>query len=157
MQIAVISDTHRFNYVLNQLLDIVKDTDMIIHLGDNTEDIEFFKGKYNGEIINVRGNCDFGNSAPVERLEIIEGKRVFITHGHRYDVKYDLNSIKYKAQEVQADIVLFGHTHESLVIFEQGIWFVNPGSAALPRDFSKSIALLNIDNKNIDINIKKLK
>lgn len=157
MQIAVISDTHRYAYVLNQLLDIVKDTDMIIHLGDNVEDVEFFEGKYKGKIINVRGNCDFGSSVPVERLEIIEGKKVLITHGHKYDVKYDLNRIKYRAQELQADIVLFGHTHESLAICEQGVWFMNPGSAALPRDSSKSIAILKIENNKVDISLRKLK
>ncbi|SKA79748.1 hypothetical protein SAMN05428976_1043 [Clostridium sp. USBA 49] len=156
MQIAVISDTHRNTYELKKLKNIVKNIDIIIHLGDNVDDVNILKDGFNGKIINVRGNCDFVTSVPVEILEEIEGKKIFITHGHKYNVKYGLTNLKYRAEELEADIVLFGHTHESLVEYEKGIWFINPGSASLPRDFCKSIAILTIENNKIDVNLKKL-
>lgn len=156
MEIAVISDTHRSNYELNKLTQIIKEVDMVIHLGDNIEDAESLSDNFKGKVISVRGNCDFGSFVPAERLEVVEGKRIFITHGHRYNVKYGLNNLKYRAEEVQADIVLFGHTHESLVEYEGGIWFVNPGSASMPRDAAKSIAILRIENNKIDISLRKL-
>lgn len=156
MKIAVISDTHRSSYETNKILHIIEEVDMIIHLGDNVEDAETLAGYFKGRIISVRGNCDFGSFAPSERLEVVEGKKIFITHGHRYDVKYGLSNLKYKAEEVGADIVLFGHTHESLVEYEKGIWFINPGSASMPRDSSKSIAILEIENSKVDISLRKL-
>lgn len=156
MQIAVVSDTHRSIYELNKLHKIIEGTDMLIHLGDNTDDVEEIAQTYKGKIINVRGNCDFGSFIPAERLEVIEGKRIFITHGHKYNVKYGLTNLKYKAEEVEADIVLFGHTHESLVEYESGIWFLNPGSAALPRDSAKSIAILKIENNTVDVSLRNL-
>jgi uncharacterized protein len=107
MQIAVISDTHRHSYELNQVLRLIQNTDMIIHLGDNVEDVEILKHGYKGKIINVRGNCDFIKFVPSERLEKIEGMQVLITHGHKYNVKNDLLRLKYRARELGANIVLF--------------------------------------------------
>lgn len=157
MLVAVVSDTHRHSHVFNQIIELSKDTDMMIHLGDNLEDARELEKSYKGNIISVKGNCDFMNSAPSERIEIIGEKRIFITHGHKYDVKYDLLRLKYRAIEVEADIVLFGHTHQSLALYEQGIWFINPGSAALPRDSSKSIAMLEVGNNNVDVTIRSIK
>jgi putative phosphoesterase len=156
MQIAILSDSHRHSYELNQVLKQIQDTDIVIHLGDNVDDVEVLRKGYKGNIINVRGNCDFATFVPSERLEELNGKKVFITHGHKYGVKSDLLRLKYKAKEVGADIVLFGHTHEVVELYEEGIWFVNPGSLALPRNRYKSYALLNIDKDDIKVSIKEL-
>lgn len=150
MKIAVISDTHKHRYSLNQVTKLIQDTDMAIHLGDNVEDLQVIKDNYKGKIIGVRGNCDFTSFTPAERFEEVEGKKILITHGHKYDVKYSLLKLKYRAKELGADIVLFGHTHICAEIYEEGIWFINPGSAALPKDSCKSIAVIEIiDNKVI--------
>ncbi|MFL0268535.1 metallophosphoesterase [Candidatus Clostridium radicumherbarum] len=156
MQIAVLSDSHRHSYELNHALKQIVAADLIIHLGDNVEDVEVLRKGYKGSIINVRGNCDFSAFVPSERLEELNGKKVFITHGHKYGVKSDLLRLKYKAKEVGADIVLFGHTHEAVELYEEGIWFINPGSLALPRNRYKSYALLNIDKDDIKICIREL-
>jgi putative phosphoesterase len=157
MKIAVISDTHRHIYSLNQVTKLIQDTDMAIHLGDNVEDVEIIKTNYKGKIINVRGNCDFSSFIPVERLEEVENKKIFITHGHRYDVKHSLLKLKYRAKELGADIVLFGHTHISAEIYEEGIWFINPGSAALPKDSYQSIAVVEISDNKVTVSFRDLK
>jgi putative phosphoesterase len=157
MRIAVISDTHRNLYALNQVSKMIQDTDMIIHLGDNTDDVEVIKKNYKGKVISVRGNCDFSAFIPVERIEEIEGKKLFLTHGHKYDVKYSLLRLKYRAKELGADIVLFGHTHQTLELFEDGIWFINPGSAALPRDSFQSIAILELEENKVQVSLKNIK
>lgn len=157
MQIAVISDTHRHSYELNQVLSHIQETDMIIHLGDNTEDVDILKNGYKGKIINVRGNCDFVSFVPSERLEEVEGMKVLLTHGHKYNVKNDFLRLKYRAKEVGANIVLFGHTHEAIELYEEGIWFVNPGSLALPKSRYKSYAILDLDNNNVKVSIRELR
>lgn len=156
MHIAVISDTHRHSYELNQVLKQIQDIDVIIHLGDNVEDVDILKNGYKGKIINVRGNCDFVSFVPSERIEEFEGKKIFVTHGHKYNVKYDLLRLQYRAREVGANVVLFGHTHEAIELYEEGIWYINPGSLGLPRNGYKSYAILDIDNNEVKANIVKL-
>lgn len=157
MRVAVISDTHRHLYSINQAAKLLQDADILIHLGDNVEDVEALEKSFKGKVISVRGNCDFASFTPAERLEVVEGKRIFITHGHKYDVKYGLLKLKYRAKEVEADIALFGHTHEKVEIYEEGIWFVNPGSAALPRDSSQSLAILEIDKDKVQVMFRHIK
>lgn len=156
MLIAVVSDTHRNRYALDQTLKTIEPADILIHLGDNVQDAEYLKGKFRGSVINVRGNCDILDNVKSEIVEVIEGKKIFITHGHNYDVKYTILNLKYKALEIGADIVLFGHSHVSMIEYVEGIWFINPGSASMPRDNCKSIAFINVKNDEIIPSIRKI-
>jgi len=153
MRIGVISDTHRIVSSIEQLEGLIKGLDVLIHLGDNVEDISIIKKFYNGEIINVKGNCDFSVRTPNDRVEDIGGERIFLTHGHRYNVKGSLAKLRNKALETGANIVLYGHTHIAKIDFEQGIWYINPGSASLPRDGERSFAIISIDKKGIVPNL----
>lgn len=156
MLIGVVSDTHMDKVAIEKISQILKDTDMIIHLGDNVKDVQEIKKYYKNKIISVRGNCDFRSDAPFELLEEIDGNKILITHGHNYDVKYSELRLMYRAKEVGANIVLFGHTHVSKIQYEEGIWFINPGSPSLPRKGGKSIALIDINGKNVKPYIKLL-
>jgi putative phosphoesterase len=150
VRIGVISDTHRDKSSIEQLGSKIGGLDMLIHLGDNVEDIAIIKRYYNGLIVNVKGNCDFLKDTPNDRVEDICGKRVFLTHGHRYDVKDNLLKLRDKALEVGATIVLYGHTHIGQIDFKEGIWYINPGSVALPRDVGRSFAIINIQEESIE-------
>ena len=59
MRIVVISDTHKSNKYINLAKNLMKDADMLIHLGDNVEDVDILSEEFNGEIYAVAGNCDF--------------------------------------------------------------------------------------------------
>lgn len=157
MLIGVVSDTHRNTWIVDRVMDRFNNVDLIIHLGDNTQDVSEFKKAYVGNILNVKGNCDYSSTISSDIVEDICGKRFFITHGHNYDVKNGLSRIKEKAKEVKADIVLFGHTHISEIIYEDGIWFINPGSPVLSRDRHNSVAILNIENGEVNASIKSIK
>lgn len=156
MIIAVVSDTHRSYYDIQQFLVKTSAADLIIHLGDNVVDAELIKENFNGKILSVSGNCDFSSFVPSEKIEIIEGFKFFITHGHKYDVKYNLLGLKDKALEIGANVVLYGHSHISQIVYEEGMWFINPGSAAQPRGGFKSFALINISNSKVDATIRNL-
>lgn len=153
MRIGVISDTHRYISSIDELGSKISELDMLIHLGDNVEDISIVKKYYKGKIINVKGNCDLSTSTPSDSLEEIGGKRIFLTHGHRYAVKENLLNLRYKALETEADIVLYGHTHIAQIDFEEGIWYINPGSVSEPRDGARSFAIININQESIEPNI----
>jgi uncharacterized protein len=155
--IAVVSDTHKYNSIVQNVLESIEDADMVIHLGDVVEDAEYIAKHFKGETIYVRGNCDENSFAASERTLIIEGKKLFITHGHNYHVKEGLLKLKYKAEEIGADIVLFGHTHLSLVEYYQGILFVNPGSPSICREGQNSVAIMEINNGEVNVTIRSIK
>ena len=101
----------------------------IIHLGDCWRDAEELHELYpHISLEQVPGNCDFGRFEAEERLLFFEDKRVLIAHGHTMRVKYGLLSAQYRAQEMGADILLFGHTHVPLVENDGKLILLNPGS-----------------------------
>ena len=144
MLIAVISDTHRDYYNINKIIPIIQNSDMVIHLGDNIDDVDQLKKGYKGKIYNVRGNCDYNSFTPSELLIEVENIKLFATHGDKYGVKYDHLKLLYKAKECGADIALFGHTHIPMVEKVEDTWLINPGSPSLPRVKCKSIAFIEI-------------
>jgi putative phosphoesterase len=141
MKTAIIfSDTHGNTAVIKKLDEILRETDYIFHLGDYARDFLFVKEKYPNKAKSVPGNCDglFGDG-----IIDIDGVKVFYTHGHDYGVKSDLTKLYFKAKSLGVNVVLFGHTHEKLILEKDGILFINPGSV---RD-CLTYAYLVISNK----------
>lgn len=149
MQIAVISDTHRDKNSMRYSLNKIKRAEILFHLGDNIEDIQFYKENFHGKIINVKGNCDFNCKEESEKIVHIDNIKFFITHGHKYNVKENIFRLNYKAHEIGAKVVLYGHTHIPSIEYEDGIWFINPGSLALPRVRNKTLSLIDISADRI--------
>ena len=118
MEILVFSDSHgRCDKIEEVLSRQIKKPDAIIFLGDGLRDMI---NAETGEIptYSVRGNCDtlVFTYAPDERCLELCGKRIFFTHGHRFGVKSTLISLINEAAKSDADIVLYGHTHEKYEI-----------------------------------------
>ncbi|WP_416198534.1 MAG: Phosphoesterase [Sporanaerobacter sp.] len=151
VKIFVVSDTHGKIDKFIQFAKILEKPDLIIHLGDYVDDSFEIERQMNIDTIRVKGNCDFDREG-VNEEEIlnINGKKIFLTHGNKYNVKYDLFSLSYKAKEEGADVVLFGHTHTPIIEEYDGILFMNPGSPTIPRNMSrKSFGILEIQEKII--------
>ena len=117
MRFLIFSDSHGHPECINEALARAGHFDGVIFLGDGLRDLPYCDIPPE-KLYSVKGNCDlfyFGEEgSPEQRLLILENKRIFITHGHRYGVKSSLDSLIYAATERDADIVLFGHTHEML-------------------------------------------
>ena len=156
MIIGVMSDMHGDKYAVRKASEKFQNADLVINLGDYIDDADYLAQYYNGRIISVKGNCDFSHKAPVDRIEKIENKVFFITHGQRYGVKYSLSDLKWKAKEVKADIVLYGHTHISKIDYEDGIFFLNPGSGSYSRRDFNSVAIVEINEKGINPSILRI-
>ena len=77
----------------------------------------------------VRGNTDYFDK-DTRDIEIFEvnGKKVFLTHGHLFGVKSNLNEIEKKAVSENADICIFGHTHREYMKEIDGVTYLNPGA-----------------------------
>ena len=148
MKIAVISDTHRIKKYMELSKKYIQEADVLIHLGDDSEDIKEFTKDFKGEIYGVSGNCDRIGEYPKEQLLVLEGKKIFITHGDIYGVKSNLINIYFKGRELEADIILFGHTHIPLIEEQDGIYLMNPGSVSLPRINKRYIGMIELEKEN---------
>lgn len=156
MRIGIVSDTHQMTRNIDKIIENLKTCDLIIHAGDNFIDSKYIYSMTDVGIMAVKGNCDFCE-AEDEILFEIEGKNIFLCHGDKYDVKYDIISLKQKAKEVKADIVIFGHTHVPFHKEIDGIVFLNPGSLSFPREVSyKSFAIMNILENDINVEFMRI-
>jgi len=144
LKIGVISDSHGMYKYIDLAMEHLKDVDLIIHAGDNYKDAKYIEKNYNIKVVAVFGNCDIGGID--ERIELIGGKKIFITHGHNYGVKMNINGIFYAGKQNDADIVIFGHSHTPFYAVEEGMVLLNPGSTSLPRGGSeKSCCIITIE------------
>lgn len=135
MRILVFSDSHRDTNTCSKVINSIIGIDMVIHAGDHAEDAELLKKQFPDIPINyVSGNCDFG-TAPKELIFTAENKKIFLTHGHLYDVKSDIFPLFLRAKELGCDCTVFGHTHSGLCDVRSGISLLNPGSIRYGRTF----------------------
>ncbi|MBE6757994.1 MAG: metallophosphoesterase [Ruminococcaceae bacterium] len=138
MRILVVSDTHGDGYALQNALWAQPEAHLVFHLGDGARELEqVAAANPDRTFYGVRGNCDsefcdlLGN-----REETVGGKRIFFTHGHLWSVKFTLSRIDYAARERRADIALFGHTHQPLSLYEDGVYLINPGSLGYNKQYA---------------------
>lgn len=149
MLIGVVADTHGDTEKICQHLKPWK-LDCLIFAGDYYRD-----GKKIAQILQinyygVRGNCDRTESgAGDEEIISVMDKRFYIVHGHQYGVKQSINRLYYRAQELEADVVIYGHTHVAQLEQIDNIWMINPGSVSRPRyDNRGSYVLIEMDKNS---------
>ncbi len=131
MRIIVMSDSHGAFYSVKQIFEDNPGADLFIHLGDGARDFEEAGWLFPQTSRKaVRGNCDYAYDLelPLDGLLELDGKRIYYTHGHQYQVKHGLEQMERAGRERNADVVLYGHTHTALAEYRDGLWLVNPGS-----------------------------
>lgn len=147
MRILVFSDTHGYTEPCIKTINNIIGVDMIIHAGDHDADAQKLEKRFPDIPIKyVRGNCDISTS-PSELLIDADDKKIFVTHGHMYNVKYDHNyhTIKEKGLSIGADAVIFGHTHIPYCENFGNILLLNPGSVKSEQKFG----VIEIENGKI--------
>ncbi len=104
------------------------------------------------------------NSLPHKRRRMVEGMRVLLTHGSpaRIDEPLQpgtpLKRFKELADSVQADLVLFGHTHCPFQKKAKGVLFVNPGSVgrSFDNDPRASYVLLHFSRGKVKTGFRRV-
>jgi len=134
MRIGVMGDTHGDMNAIRRAVAAVGSVGIWLHTGDFCRDARMLSVLTGEPVTVVSGNCDGRSSEakPDEFLEV-QGYRIWLTHGHRHDVKYGLSDLENWARRYEADIVVYGHTHQPYNAIVNGILFFNPGSASEPR------------------------
>jgi putative phosphoesterase len=151
MKILIVSDSHGDYLAIERIISVNPDANLLIHLGDGYRDFVSIKSK-NPEIsmVIVKGNTDYSCYEPEDRVMMLEGVRFFITHGHRYLVKRGLENLVGRAKSLDADIVLFGHTHIRTKTEIDGILIINPGSCARDRENFIKYAVVKANNGKVE-------
>ena len=130
MQIVIMSDTHGDKSIISKVNAFYPKADLYIHCGDS-------ELAYGDEALTdfyyVRGNCDRDPQFAEEQFVSAGNKIMYVTHGHLYNVKSSLMPLSYRAQEVNANIVCFGHSHLLGAEKIGNTLFLNPGSLTAPR------------------------
>ena len=127
MKLLVLSDSHGKIDRMQIAADKTK-PDAILHLGDCFSDALELQRRLPGvKVYMVKGNNDWQPGGENELLLTLEGVTIYMTHGHHYRVKNGLHTLAERARQKKADLALFGHTHQSLVRQEPGVWLMNPG------------------------------
>ena len=155
MRILVLADSHGAVENMVRAVDQVQPR-MVLHLGDCWGDAEKLR-RFFPEIPmeQVPGNCDCRPGEKAERLLFLEDKRVLMCHGHTYGVKQSLIAAGYAAEEQNADLFLFGHTHRPLCDWRGKTLFLNPGSVG---DYlHPTYGVVTIDNGKLNAAVQELK
>ena len=171
MKVGILSDSHGSLKWFKKAYSVVKECDLIIHAGDilyhgprnslpedynPAELASFINGIEEEKIIFVRGNCD----ADVDQTVIAHdislrfknfkfGKlKLGLLHGDQFS---GINEAIKFAEKFGLNILIFGHTHRKFLQLEKGHLLINPGSISLPKDNTKSLALLSLGDYNVKI------
>jgi len=158
--VGVISDTHipeRTKILPEEIKEIFKDTDLIIHAGD-IENLETLKELEKiAPVFAVEGNMDFREvreKLPEGILLKIYDFKIGIVHspfsfwlGSHFNWTQE-KIVQRLVKKENFDILIFGHTHRPYLgelNFEgKKILLINPGSSTAPRFSKPSVAILKI-------------
>ena len=118
MTLLILSDSHGHPDRISEAIRRVR-PDGILFAGDGLRDLTYCDIPC--PLWVARGNCDrtafpliVGGElleAEEEMLVTVEGVRILLTHGHRYGVKSSLGAAVARASLLQADALVYGHTH----------------------------------------------
>ena len=149
MKILVLSDSHSALGFMFRCVETVK-PDAVIHLGDYYDDAETLREEFPDiRLYQVPGNCDrYRTPAGAQEILIMPvcGVELYMTHGHRHNVKMYTGSLIADARKANVSAVLYGHTHIADCRFEEGLWIMNPGSAGY---YSGSAGMMEVQDGKI--------
>lgn len=140
------SDSHRLVRNLYDIVEKHKDTaDLFVFLGDMDRDFDNVLLLYPSiPYERVAGNNDFSTVYPYEKMLNLNGKKVFICHGHTKRVKFGTQEIVDFCKKQNVDLCLFGHTHFAVNTYDDGLYILNPGAVCMGE-----YALVDIEKNGI--------
>ena len=154
MRAVVISDSHGDYTNVRRILLSQSKAEVVFFCGDGIDELETLKNSFPEKMfIMVKGNCDWGKKYQTTEFFTLNGKKIMITHGHRYQVKSAYDFVISTAKENGCDVLLFGHTHSAYTDYVDGLYIMNPGSA---HGTYGSYGILDITDKGIVMNVVNL-
>lgn len=141
--IGVISDTH--GLLRDEARGRLQGCELILHAGDVGNPVVLEELGQIARVVAVRGNMDKGRwASELEEIEYVEvaDRRICVIH--------DIDRLDLDPAAAGIDVVVYGHSHRPAVDRQDGVLYLNPGSAGPKRsDLPVSMALLYIDEEGI--------
>lgn len=139
MRLGILADTH--GLLRAEVREVFREVDRILHAGDVGEDAILDELALIAPVSAVFGNVDPGvlrRRLPRVAEETIDGLRFVVTHGDQFGAPKPED---LKAAWPDADVIVYGHTHQPLIRdFPDFSVAVNPGSAG-PRRFDLPVTV----------------
>ena len=141
--IGILSDTH--GLLRPEVETALAECDHILHAGDVGNEQVLTRLERMAPVTAVRGNMDYGswsNRLPVSEMVAIGGVYFYIIHD-RYHLDLDPAAAGIR-------VVVSGHTHRPELITQDGVIYLNPGSAGHRRsNYPISMATVGINNGRV--------
>lgn len=149
-KILVMSDSHAGLSFMRRCVRELR-PDAMIHLGDFHEDgLQLAEDFPHIPMIQVPGNCDhyrYLGPDPLIRCHNVCGVKLYMTHGHRHNVKLTRALLIKDAREAGALAALYGHTHQADCYQEEdGMWVLNPGPSG---HYGGSVGMIEVEDGKI--------
>jgi putative phosphoesterase len=154
MRIGVISDSHGSVTALRKAVAAAGQVDMWLHAGDYSQDAPRLAALTGLPVTAVAGNCDGLTDAKVDEFIAAGGRKIWLTHGHRYHAKDRGGELIWWGRQYGVDVIVYGHSHIPERSWQDGILLFNPGGAVHPRGGSAaSCGVLTIAGGDIGAEI----
>jgi putative phosphoesterase len=154
MRMAVLSDTHLRAKMPGELLDLIKDADVVVHAGDFIT-MEIYDAIKAGskKLIAVHGNSDSGEiKAMLPESEVFEADGIKFGVIHKGRQGTDTTNMRYLALEMGVKVLIYGHVH-SPVIDRTDVLLLCPGSPIFPRMADPTMAFIDVEGGEIKVSI----
>ena len=154
MEIIIVSDSHGGLNPLYLITERHPEAAHYLHCGDSEFPL------YDWERFSiVQGNSDSDtyNYEEDVHLTLPTGDHVWVTHGHFYLTRINVNRLIKEAKTFDPlpTIICHGHTHRVDVRQEEGILILNPGSVENPRDGNtRTYIRLEITPETYDVQVR---
>jgi hypothetical protein len=137
MAIGVISDTH--GLLRTEAKEALRGSELILHAGDLGSAEVLRALKRIAPVVAVRGNVDL--AAWAKRLHAAE---VAECAEKSFYILHRITELDLKPKAAGFAAVIYGHSHQPLIEWRDGVLFFNPGSAG-PRRFSLPVTVGRIE------------
>lgn len=160
MLIGLISDTHipdRAKEIPEKVFEAFSEVDLIMHAGDLTSPNVIDDLEQISPVMAIQGNMDRARGIDLPTAKVIEaeGLKIGIVHGEVYP-RADTQQLVYLAKELDVNILVSGHSHQPKIEQTDGVLLLNPGSPIVPRLADRTVMILEINDREVDVEIIKI-
>jgi uncharacterized protein len=137
VKVGVISDTH--GLLRPEAVAAIAGTDLIIHAGDVGAPEILGRLRTLAPVVAVRGNIDrepWASRLPLTEVVELETVTAYVIH--------DIDALDLNPVAAGIQVIIFGHSHRPEARVQDGVLYLNPGSAG-PRRFSLPTTVAQLD------------
>lgn len=151
IRVGLISDTH--GHLEGPLWTLFHGVERILHAGDIGYVALIRELETIAPVEAIRGNTDAHSPSVPETVRTSVGP---ITVLIRHKVEQTSPMLYYLAATLDANVVLFGHTHRPFIEQVKSTLFVNPGSASRGRSGNNTAGILTVGDGGLSVSIHHL-